>query len=120
MILVDGALLELPDIDQVPRISEDDIQCFQDLKKVLEKHGKVGRFGVLLLHQHFRIENDEILCETCDSENRTLTIKPVKTDGDIMGSHRPTQWRLDGEEAVMNCVCPENKDGHLGSHVHTN
>jgi hypothetical protein len=67
-----------PDIMDVEPLGAADHACLQEIKDVLLRHGRLNRFGVTLLHEHFAISHDEILVEECDPANRTLTIRPEK------------------------------------------
>lgn len=86
-----------------------DKALFQDLRKVLEAHDAVDRFGVTLLHNHFDIESDEQMIETHDEQERTLTLKPYRNidlkEGETL---QATNWRFDeetgGVQAFLFCV----------------
>lgn len=85
---------------------EKDKTLFQDLRKVLEAHDAVDRFGVTLLHNHFEIESDEQMIETHDEQTRTLTLKPYRSlelkEGEVL---QETNWRFgagsDGEPVAF-------------------
>lgn len=95
----------LPDLNQVESFSQDDERCLAEVAEVLKKHGRLSRFGVNLLHQHFPIADDEVMLETNDPSDRTLLMRPVKIiDIEGMGA-RTTSWRLDSGRAQMACVC---------------
>ena len=100
----------LPNIDEVRPFSEDDETCFEDIKQVLTKHGRLQRFGVCLLHEHFPITGDEVLVESCDPSTRTLTTRPVNRAQ--FGPTKPveTSWRLDTGEALGECY--QDKEGN--------
>jgi hypothetical protein len=55
-----------------------DQACLDEIRSVLERHGRLDRVGVCLLHQHFPMADDEVLMESCDEEARTLTLRPMK------------------------------------------
>jgi len=99
----------LPDISQVEPFSEKDQACVTDIISVLRKHNALKRFGITLLHQHFPIDDDEVFLETCDRENRALTIRPVKKDASRNVPAKHTAWRLDSGKAVMDCKCEDHK-----------
>lgn len=108
----------LPDIDDCPPFGPDDEACFADIRQVLEKHGKLQRFGLTLLHQHFDVASDEILLETCDPVNRTLMVTPQPRSEHPVGRHRQTNWRLDSMSATQECtqICSMDSDNnHCGS-----
>lgn len=94
----------LPDIDDVQPLSDKDQQCLLDIKNVLAKHGALSRFGLVLLHQHFRLEDDEVLMETCDKANRVLISTPVKATNKVMSSSIATNWRLDTDSTIGRCT----------------
>jgi alpha-tubulin suppressor-like RCC1 family protein len=96
-------MMNLPDIDRVVPKGEEDEACFEEVRKVLEKHGKLERFGLCLLHNHFHIEEGEILSEACDIESRTLTIKPVQKLNVPECGSLETIWRLDTGSAQLCC-----------------
>ena len=95
---------DLPDISEVSEVSKEDRECIKEVKEVLEKHGKSSKFGLTLLHSHFPVDEDEVLVEVCDPENRTLTAKPKKKSEVDTESSIKTSWRLDKEEALVECV----------------
>jgi hypothetical protein len=67
-----------PHIDEVTPFAGEDVDCLREIREVLERHDRLGRFGVTLLHSHFNVAPDEVLVETA-SDERTLTVAPVKT-----------------------------------------
>lgn len=68
----------LPHGDVVEQFSENDRECFEEIRDVLKRHGKLDRFGITLLHKHFELQEDEMLVENVDEENRIQTIQPMK------------------------------------------
>ena len=94
----------LLDIDEVKPLSDEDKQCFIELKEVLKRHGALQRFGVTLLHTHFPIYEGEVLVEECDEENRMLTLKPLKRSGFKEENVMQTNWRLDTNASVGTCT----------------
>src|SRR3954468_20041366 len=94
----------LLDINAVRPLSDDDKECFGALKEVLTRYGALQRFGVTLLHSHFPIYDGEMLVEECDQHARTLTLKPMKQADLGEGTLMQTNWRLDTEQAVANCI----------------
>ncbi|MGW9433699.1 hypothetical protein ACWHA1_37995, partial [Streptomyces decoyicus] len=75
-----------------------DAEFARDIKAVLEKHGNLDRFGLVLLHDHFSIDSDEVAVETNDPQARTLHVE-VEKKGETKHA-RPSQWRFvaDSEE----------------------
>lgn len=53
----------LPDIDEVEHLSAADEPLMRELREVLGRHGAERRFGLMLLHEHFAIGEDEVLVE---------------------------------------------------------
>lgn len=104
-----------PMIDDVEDITPEDRKCFEEIRKILVKHGKEKKFGVTLLHQHFPINPGEVMLETNDPKTRTLLMRPVK-ESDIGNTpYRETQWRLDTGQISMACVCVTD---YNGNHAH--
>ncbi|WP_086829611.1 hypothetical protein [Allokutzneria sp. NRRL B-24872] len=95
----------LPDIDEVPPLSEADRPCFDELRAVLAKHDALGRFGVALLHEHFEVADDEILVETIDVATRTLTSRPEKIADLGAYTSVETSWRLDDPDTIPMARC---------------
>lgn len=56
----------LPHIDDLIPFSTEDEACLAEMKEVLRRHGKLGRFGLSLMHNHFEVADDEMLLEECD------------------------------------------------------
>ena len=48
------------------------------------------------------MSEDEVLMESCDEMNRTLTIKPVART-EVAADAIETSWRLDTGSAVLRC-----------------
>ncbi|MEW6733872.1 MAG: hypothetical protein AB1489_21275 [Acidobacteriota bacterium] len=99
------------DINFIEPIGSNDEECISELRAVLERHGRLQRFGICLLHTHFNMADDEILMETCDTTTRTLTISPVKKehlkDEDII----ITNWSLEQGNGIQAC----NKKDHISA-----
>lgn len=81
-----------------------DFECFSEIKKVLEKYGKSDRFGVALLHKHFEMEGQEVLVETTDVENRSMSIQPQILDSSNINMI-DTQWYLGGSMPLSLVKC---------------
>jgi len=100
---------QLPGIQEVAPLSEEDHNCFAEIRGILEKYGNLQRFGVCLLHQHFDLAEDEVLTESWDPERRLLISKPAKR------GRSPelieTSWRLDTGECRADCH-PRPDGGH--------
>jgi hypothetical protein len=105
----------LSNINQVTPFGTSNDECLNEIRLVLEKHGRTDRFGVALLHRHFEMVDDEILVENVDVAERTLVTKPVKS-GEVMQERlKPTVWRFDGGRRFACAYCPTDaKGGHHG------
>lgn len=113
------AYKDLDDIDDVEPVNEKDLACLNALRETLKEFNALDRFGITLLHSHFPINEDEVLLETCDDKNRTLTMsvapKVVLENQDI----KPTAWRLDNQETLIGCysACVASGGTHKRKHV---
>ncbi len=94
-----------PDISEVQPLSAADRACLDQVREVLDRHGKTDRFGLTLVHGHFPIKPGEILTEACDKEKRTLTLSPQKRKGFRSGSFIDTSWRFVGKTLVPVTTC---------------
>ena len=65
-------------------LTEKDKVLFANLLAVLKEHGAERKFGVCLLHRHFDIEDDEVMTEFIDLDNKArppayrLQAKPIE------------------------------------------
>lgn len=92
----------LPELHEVEALSDKDAECLGEIREVLLRHGKLDRFAIHLVHKHFDLAEDEILCEFTDSENRVLTMRPLKrTDATDLVE---TTWRLADGAALASCI----------------
>lgn len=107
----------LKDISEVrPFDPERDAQLFDDLRKVLEAHDAVDRFGVTLLHDHFPLADGEVLIETHNTKTRTLTIKPYRNPELKEGeSLQETNWRFQNGQIQALSQCINTPIGHIGN-----
>ncbi len=94
---------ELPNIEDINPYNSEDEKCFEEVRAVLERHGKLSRFGLCLLHNHFEMNEDEILSEVCNEVDRVLTIKPIKKTNIKQHKTIETIWRLDTGVAQLCC-----------------
>ncbi len=111
---------DLPDIDVVEHCTERDQAVFADLREVLIRHGAIDRFGVLLLHKHFPMADDEVLVEFCDKQSRELLIKPVKAGEADQHRTIETSWKFGTTEtSITKCQlrCYVDED-RVHSRVH--
>jgi hypothetical protein len=108
----------LPDINDVRPITADDKAVMDEVRAVLEKHGALERFGLTLLHSHFRVDDDEVLAESVDPEARTLTIRPVPKERIPADAEAVvTSWRLDAPDGtpqpLQRCFRPKGGLFHM-------
>jgi hypothetical protein len=92
---------QIPDISETEPLTVSDRACLREVRDVLSRYGCLDKFGVNLIHKHFDIAPDEILVETIDAENRTLTVQPVRRGA--MPTAIETQWQLADGNAVLVC-----------------
>ena len=107
----------LNDIDEVTPLNNTDEDCLQEVYKVLKKHGKQDRLGIALLHKHFDLQDNEIMLEVSDHENRELVTTPVKSD--VAGnSNVGTIFALRGGNTIetMSHCHQYCKRGIMGNH----
>jgi hypothetical protein len=109
--------LPLPHVNDVVPLGPGDASCLDELRAVLAKYGALNRFGLVLLHEHFVIEADEVLVEECDESKRTFVISPQKRKSIASGALE-TSWRLDTMEAAHHCrlICERSYDRHDDKH----
>lgn len=112
----------LPDIDEVEPLSDNDQACIEDVRRVLEAHGALSRFGVVLLHEPFGIADDEVMMEFVDKARRTLTTVPVKAAEHREENSIQTAWRLDSSSGLQrcerHCMRPYGPNGpHVAQHI---
>ncbi|HEY9853212.1 MAG TPA: hypothetical protein V6D28_27315 [Leptolyngbyaceae cyanobacterium] len=101
---------DLPNINEVDPFNENDEECLNEIRTVLEKYNLTSRFGVALLHKHFQVLNDEVLVESCDAKHRTLSTRTVKALEAENMNLITTMWRFDGGIAYKCSYC--KKDHH--------
>lgn len=109
---------ELTNIDNVEPLGEHDHVIIGEIRAILEKHGALQRFGVTLLHSHFKVADDEILVETVDKRARKLTVQPISAaEVEHYGTPIETSWRLDSPDGKPTCLTycfrAPNGDFHL-------
>jgi hypothetical protein len=92
----------IQELQDVEPLNDEDTACLAEVREVLEKHGRLDRFALHLVHKHFDLQEDEIMCEYTDAENRTLTMIPKKK-ADIPG-HVETTWMLNKFGPLTVCL----------------
>jgi hypothetical protein len=95
----------LKDIAETEPVGDADAECLQDVREVLERHGMLDRFGVMLLHSHFHVSEDEVLLEHSDHENRQLRIDVVPVAR--KGASIQTQFRFMPSGAAATVWCTQ-------------
>ena len=99
----------IPYVDDVAPLSTADDQCLADIRDVLARHNALNRFGVMLLHDHFDVADDEILVESSDPVSRTLVLRPLKK-ADVGDSNLlETSWSLQAVEVKGGRRRPDPK-----------
>lgn len=89
----------------VEPVTDGDFEVLREIRDVLRKHNKLGRFGINLIHKHFDIADDEVALETSDEENRTSTIQVLKR-AELDGQNSvPTSWRFSDDGASPEIRC---------------
>lgn len=100
---------QLPDLSEIPPLNDTDRECFEELRHVLKRHGKLDRFGVNLLHSHFPVGDDEVLVETFDPENRVLVSRPEPVDQAPDGFVAiETSWQFTADGETMSTFICKN------------
>ncbi|MHB0865319.1 MAG: hypothetical protein ACYC1Y_00200 [Minisyncoccota bacterium] len=102
----------LPDLNDILPFGLEDQTCLEEIATVLKKHGRLNRFGVTLLHQHFPVGDDEVMLETNDPVSRTLEMRPCSRAELENKEATVTSWRLDSGKPQMACVCVKMGDDH--------
>lgn len=112
---------QLRDITDVKPVGDEDAECLAELRSVLEKHGRLDRFGVTLLHSHFAVNEDEVLLEYSDPKSRRLSTEVVPASA--TGTSVQTQFRFmnSGSKTLMWCTqqCHKDVQGnhYVGGHT---
>jgi hypothetical protein len=108
----------IQELQNVEPLNDQDVSCMSEIREVLAKHGKLDRFALHLVHKHFDLNDDEIMCEYTDSDNRTLTLIPKKKT-EILG-HIETTWMLNDLTVLSSCIYAcfwiQNASQHVNKH----
>ena len=116
-----------PEFGDVSPFNHDDAAVLAGIAERLAFHGKLDRFGVRLIRNPLSLNDQELLNETCDRENRRLQYHV--RDRDALLSDKTTiqtawRWRvLDGDTeplVMMDCTltCAQTAEGHDASVIH--
>lgn len=89
-------------MSDVKPLNESDAPCLEEIRRVLEKHGRLERLGVTLLHRHFEVADDEIMVEEINFGDRTLVVRPIKKG--TIGPCVETAWQLNAGDAIQTCA----------------
>lgn len=86
-------------------IDQAELSLFQELKEVMAKHTKVKRkFGIALEHEHFPLNDGEVLHETHDAEARILKVEVIKKES--LPEHTViAEWSLASGEPTPSRYC---------------
>ncbi len=94
-----------------------DLACMVELRDVLARHGRLGRFALHLIHKHFDLASGEVLVEYSDPATRTQWLRVEARDRAELQQAIPTTWTLQGRDPLVACVCAwRHGHGHLGRH----
>jgi hypothetical protein len=105
------------DLHDTEPLSQADVECMKDLRAVLARHGRLGRFALHLIHKHFEIADDEVLVEYSEAANREQFFRVEKASSEVARHAIPTTWTLEHLEPTARCVCAwRATHGHLGRH----
>ena len=97
------------DDDGIGVLSASDRACLEQLGSVLAKRDKTGRFGVVLRHRHFDLEEGEIFAELCDEDARILTTLPVREEDLSSVELMDTSWYFtESSDLVADKTCETN------------
>lgn len=107
----------LNDIDELEPINEKDYEILDEVREILNKHNYTDRFGMILLHKHFDITENEMLIEETDEINRVSTVKVEKAKGTEKNTIE-TMWKFGKDvKAGTRCVLRCNyNSGHKAYH----
>lgn len=98
----------LPDLHETPPLDDNDLECLEDLRDVLARHGKLKRFAIHLAHRHFVLGAGEVLIERPDPDGRTQHVTVGRLDEELEA--RPTTWLFEEGPAMqlsdaVYCIC---------------
>lgn len=85
-------------------VSQREQAFFQDFSALLKKHADMdGKFSLWRVHQHHSLEDDEILHETSDLEQRTSTVRAIKKT-ELPEAAFASQWLIKADGSVEAAV----------------
>lgn len=109
----------LPHFDNVVARNTEDDECLREIRDVLKRHGRLNRFGVMLLHKHFDLAPGEMLVEYTNEKDRSQSVEVV-SEKEMPPCGVETAWVLSEGQAMMKCypgVCTYYNGEHHRSHV---
>ena len=108
----------LPDLRDVAPLADADLDCMQEVRDVLARHGCLGRFALHLVHRHFEIADGEVLVEYGNPTTRELQLRVEPRRSAALLDAVPTTWTLDAGGPQVVCLCASRPGlGHLGRHA---
>jgi len=107
----------LQNITDVEPVGEADAECLEEVRRALEKHNCLERFGLTLLHSHFDLADDELMLETTDLDKREHWVRPVSRSflEENGFTAQTTVVGFDEEGFKQQCGCLARPVGHLHS-----
>jgi hypothetical protein len=99
----------LPSFDAARPLGLGDERFVAELYELLARHDNIDRFGLCLLHDHFPVASGEILLETNDPAQRTLSLEVAQIDALRDENIKVTSWRFAGAGTVPLTGCAEDK-----------
>jgi len=101
-------------------LSDDDEAVLAGIGERLQAAGKTERFGVRLIRNPLGLSEDEVLLETCDVPQRTLSCTVTERDDAQAANNVETSWQWKpnpgstGPAVVQYCstICATDPNGH--------
>lgn len=88
----------MPSFEEAMPLGPGDEDFVRDVVAVLAKYNNLQRFGLCLLHEHFPLDDDEIMMETHDTEARTYSLRAVRMS-EVEADTKWTSWSLANMQA---------------------
>ena len=89
-------------------VSKSELILFDKINQLIKESKsidpKIRDFGVSLMHEHFKIKEDEILLENNNPFTRELNTKVVSKD-EINSNHIATEWYFVNDKILVNSFC---------------
>ncbi|MFT8247169.1 hypothetical protein [Roseomonas sp. BN140053] len=111
----------LPELHETAPLDDSDHACMVELRAVLARHGKLGRFALHLAHRHFELAPGEVLIERPDPDGRTQHVTAGRLDH--VPDAVPTTWLFEdgpdmlasGYAGAIYCVCTSDSPYAMGA-----